>query len=115
MWLAIGGLAGYIAANLGGHASGIFLLIGALVGVSGALWHAALRLVRRSRRSSWLAQTIAAWCGTMVLSVGAGLCLTLVTGHAADTGAMVEKLLLFAGLPALLASGFITWAVDLAA
>ena len=114
LWLTTGGLAGYIAASLGGHGSVIFLVVGALVGVSGAVYQAVVHLVRHSRRSSWLAQTVDSWCGTMVLSAGLLVCFALATGgigHVGDQG----LLLLLAALPALLVSGLISWVVSLAA
>ncbi|MCE9635454.1 MAG: hypothetical protein K8T90_07090 [Planctomycetes bacterium] len=114
LWLVIGGLAGYAAMVCGGHASGIFLVIGGLAGVSGAAFHIALHFVPRLRRSSWLAQSVTSWCGTLVLSVGAVLCFALATDHAADAVGMVGTLLPIAGLPTLLAAGVITWAIDLA-
>lgn len=114
LWLAICGLAGFVAAICGGHGSGIFLVIGGLAGMSGAAFHVALHFAARLRRSSWLAQTVTSWCGTMVLTGGVALCFTLAAGQAEDAGDTVGTLLLVAGLPTLLAAGVITWAAGLA-
>lgn len=108
-WLAGCALVGALmAAAHGDHAAALFVLLGAVLGLAGALAHGTLLTLERFRSAGASSQAMLLWLATLALAFVIALAAGL-DGHDASTGGVLLReaaavVLIYFALPALAAS-----------
>lgn len=114
-WLAGCALAGYLVATAHGeHGALLFILLGGLLGLAGAVVHTTLLSVAGFRRCGVGRQALLLWLATLamtfVIALAAG-----IDPNAAGTGVLLSEVvavvLVYFATPALGASFGLTWLV----